>query len=397
MLIIGAGPAGLTLAFELKRRGVESLLLERGPTVAHSWEQMPVRLKLVSPWKANWLPGADRRRFPPNHELTRNEYCAALQEYAQLKELSIVTNVGVKHVTRDPDKGFIVQTAGNTFNAALLVNATGCFANPFTPEYPGARKSSLPQFHFATYRDAGELRKFICKPRGCVLVVGKRLSAGQALVELVDAGFEIALSCRGPIQFGVGPIGWWIFFRIHPALERLKLRLGGAAARGFPPVMPGGHARQLIRSGRVKTFPDIAHFEDRLVVFTDGRSLAPDAVLYATGFRPALAHLAPLGLALDERTGQPILRGFESADVPDLFFLGLDHLRNFRSRFIRGIREDAPLLADELAARLRTGSKPHSCSGLRPCPEAPLPEERIVPQRATGVLQTAALQGDPLA
>ena len=351
MLIIGAGPAGLTLAFELKRRGVESLLLERGPAVAHSWAQMPARLKLVSPWKANCLPGADTRRFPPNHELSRNEYCIALQEYARLKELSIVTNAGAQHVTRDPDRGFIVRTDAGTFSAPQLVNATGCFANPFTPEFPGARESSLPQFHFATYRDANELGKSIGKPGGRVLVVGKRLSAGQALVELVDAGFEIALSCRGPIQFGAGPIGWCIFFRIHPALERLKLRLRGTAARSFPPVMPGGRARQLIRSGRVKTFPDIARIENRRVVFTDGRSLEPDAVLYATGFRPALAHLASLSLVFDERTGQPALRGFESADIPGLFFLGLDHLRNFRSRFIRGIREDAPLLADELGAR----------------------------------------------
>lgn len=380
MLIIGAGPAGLTLAFELKRRGVESLLLERGPSVAHSWAQMPARLKLVSPWKANWLPGADTRRFPPNHELSRNEYCIALQEFARLKELSIVTNAGARQVTRDPDRGFIVRTDTGTFSAPLLVNATGCFANPFTPEFPGARESSLMQFHFATYQDANVLRKSIGKPDGRVLVVGKRLSAGQVLVELVDAGFEIALSCRGPIQFGAGPIGWWIFFRIHPALERLKLRLRGTAARGFPPVMPGGRARQLIRNGRVKTFPDIARFENRRVIVTDGRSVEPDAVLYATGFRPALGHLGSLKLGLDERTGQPALRGFESADIPGLFFLGLDHLRNFRSRFIRGIREDAPLLADELASRLRTVSTSQS------------QHQRMVQHPVTG-----ALQRNPLA
>lgn len=352
-LIIGAGPAGLALAFELKRRGVESLLLESGPAVAHSWANMPTRLKLVSPWKANCLPGSDSRCFSPNHEMTRAEYCSGLQQYAQLNQLPVLTNATVYDVTRRTGDGFDVHTSTGMFTAPLLVNATGCFANPFTPEFPGARKSSLPQFHFATYRDADHIREAIGKPGGPVLIVGKRLSAGQALLELVDAGFEVALSCRGPIQFGAGTIGWWIFFRIHPALERLKLRLKGVAARGFPPVMPGGRARRLIQNGRVKTFPDIARFENRRVVFTDGRSLEPDAVLYATGFRPVLAHLASLGLALDERTGQPALRSFESAEVPGLFFLGLDHLRNFRSRFIRGIREDAPLLADELVARLR--------------------------------------------
>lgn len=351
-LIIGAGPAGLALAFELKRRGIESLLLERGPAVAHSWANMPTHLKLVSPWKANWLPGFDSRLFPPNHEMPRTEYCSVLQQYALLQELSVLTNATVHDVIRRTDDGFVVHTSAGTFSAPLLVNATGCFANPFTPEYPGARGSSLPQFHFATYRDAEQLRKGISKSGGLVLIIGKRLSAGQAMIELVDAGLEVALSCRGPIQFGAGRIGWWIFFRIHPALERLKLRLHGTAAQGFPAIMPGGRARRLIQSGRVKTFPDIARFENRNVVFADGRVLEPDAVLYATGFRPALAHLASLGLAFDERTGQPALRGFESTEVSGLFFLGLDHLRNFRSRFIRGIREDALLLADKLVANV---------------------------------------------
>jgi putative flavoprotein involved in K+ transport len=389
-LIVGAGPAGLALAFELKRRGVESLLLEQGSAVAHSWANMPTRLKLVSPWKANCLPGSDPRCFPSNHEMTRAEYSSVLQQYARLHQLAVLTNTTVHDVTRRIDDGFVVHTSTGTFNAPFLVNAAGCFANPFTPEFPGALKSPLPQFHFATYRDASRLREVIGKPGGLVLIVGKRLSAGQALVELADAGFEVALSCRGPIQFGAGPIGWWIFFRIHPVLERLKLRLEGAAARGFPPVMPGGRARRIIQSGHVKTFPDIARFENRRVVFADGRSLEPDAVLYATGFRPALSHLASLGLALDEHTGQPALRGFESAAVPGLFFMGLDGLRNFRSRFIRGIREDAALLADELAMRVRP-------SGARLCPQDGPQHEQIVQPAAAGPPRTAALRRHPAA
>jgi putative flavoprotein involved in K+ transport len=352
VLILGAGPAGLALAFELKQRAVDCLLLERAPAVADSWARMPSHMKLVSPWKANRLPGAVPRRFPPNCTMAAADYGSWLQQYARLKELPVVTNAEVRAVTRVSDGRFDAQTTAGTFTAPFVVNATGCFANPFVPKIPGARESSIPQLHFATFRDAGHVREVIGQSGGSVLIVGKRLSAGQALVELADAGLEVTLSCRGPIQFGAGPVGWWIFFRIHPALERLKLNLQGDAARGFETRMPGGRARQLIASGRVKVFPEIARFEDGRVIFTDGQSLQPGAVLYATGFRPALAHLASLGLALDERTGQPALRGFESAEAPGLFFLGLDGLRNFRSRFLRGIREDAPLLAEELAGRV---------------------------------------------
>ena len=352
VLIIGAGPAGLALAFELKQRAVDCLLLESAPTVAHSWTQMPSHMKLVSPWKANWLPGADPRRFPPNCEMAASGYGSWLQQYARQQDLPVVTNAGVSSVLRASEGGFAVQTAAGTFTAPLVVNATGCFANPFVPNIPGASESPIPQLHFATFRDAEYVRSVVGHPGGSVLIVGKRLSAGQALVELADARFDVALSCRGPIQFGTGPAGWWIFFRIHPALERLKLKLHDNAARGFEVRMPGGRARRLIAGGQVKVFPEIARFEERRVVFTDGQSLRPGAVLYATGFRPALAHLASLGIALDGCSGQPALCGFESAEVPGLFFLGLDGLRNFRSRFLRGIREDAPLLAEALAGRV---------------------------------------------
>src|SRR6266516_4142674 len=135
-----------------------------------------------------------------------------------------MTGAGVENVSRSMEEGFDVRTSAGTFSARLLINATGCFANPFQPEFPGARESSLPQFHFATYRDAERLRAVTRREGGLVLIVGKRLSAGQTLVELVDAGFQVGLSCRGPIQFGAGAVGWSVFFRLHPALERLELR-----------------------------------------------------------------------------------------------------------------------------------------------------------------------------
>jgi putative flavoprotein involved in K+ transport len=145
---------------------------------------------------------------------------------------------------------------------------------------------------------------------------------------------------------------WWLFFRIFPQLERFKLRLKGARTAGPDVRMAGGTARKLIKSGRVPTFPVISRFEGNSVLFADDRRLQPDVVLFATGFRPALGHLASLNVSTSPENGTPGLRDLESVSVSGLYFLGLDHGRNFQSRFLRGIRNDARFLAERLEKRV---------------------------------------------
>ena len=376
ILVLGAGPAGLALGAELQERGVPFLIAEQGPDAGDSWRRMPSRLKLLSPWKANWLRREDASRFPAHHETARDEFAEYLRDFAATHHLPVRTNVQVKAVHRAADEGFVIETTGGELRARCIVNATGCFSAPWTPEIPGASASRLPRLHTAEFHDAASLHRLIQRDKRPVLIVGKRLSAGQTMVELVEAGFDVALSCREPVEFGPGPAAWWLFFRIHPWLEARELRRRGAAARGFTPKMPGGQARQFIESGLVKVFPLIERFSESSVAFTDGRTLEPSAVIFATGFRPALRHLASLGLRLNTETGSPECSGFESSAVPGLFFLGLDGQRNFQSRFIRGIRQDAPLLAADLERRL---AHPVSRSaGFRPGRNPALPAAKLL-------------------
>ena len=351
VIVIGAGPAGLALGWELKRRRVPFCILERGKQVGESWRLMPTHLKLVSPWKASWLPGFGTDWWSANHEVTRAEYVDYLKAYAEEQGLSVRPNVNVRAIRREGNR-FVLETAAGPMKARCLVSATGYFQNPFIPEIPGLGQSGIPQCHAADYGSAEDLAAKLGKANASVLIIGKRLSAGQILVELTSAGFSVSLSHRTPIQFGSGPLGWWLFFRIHPWLESVKLKLQGASARGFDVRMPGGRARELIGSGSIRLFPQVKCFEGKIVVFENGESMRPDAVLFATGFRPALQHLHGLGLEVDHHTGVPQVSDMESTQVPGLFFLGLDGLRNFQSRFIRGIRNDAVVLAERLVGRL---------------------------------------------
>jgi putative flavoprotein involved in K+ transport len=313
------------------------------------------------------LRGTEKDLFPGHHQVSREEFLGYLQNYAKEMDLPVQTDTDVRAVEKLGNTLFRVQTSRGDLFARLLVNATGYYSNPFVPIIPGRRESGIPQLHAADYRDPQSLSSILGSPqgealkgtksRGLILIVGKRLSAGQIMVELVEAGFNVALSHRAPIQYGAEPWAWWFLFRIFPWLEWLKLKSKGAGAPSNDVRMAGGAARKLIESGSVNTFPPIKAFEADAVIFENGRRLQPDLVLYATGFRPALGHLAPLNLSICPETGRPRLQDLESVLVSGLYFVGLDHARNFQSRFLRGIRKDAAFLADRLELSTTTNHK----------------------------------------
>jgi putative flavoprotein involved in K+ transport len=354
VLVLGAGPAGLAAGYHLKERGIPCLILEKGTAPGNSWRQMPTNLKLISPWKTNSLPQHGSNGFPRHYQVSRVEYADYLQRYADQVQLPIRAGVTVKRIEKNPRGEFLVHTALESFSCRILLNATGYFSNPVVPEIPGADQTRIAQMHVAQYKDPAALRRQIGKPSGKVLIVGKRLSAGQTMVELHQAGFEVAFSARDRIQFGVGRLAWWFFYRAFPWFEWLALKLPGQRKRTSAVPMQGGAAKQLIRSGCVKVFPAIRRFERDAAVFDDGTRFEADAIIYATGFQPALRHLDTFCLAFDREKNIPVLNELESASVPGLFFLGLDRSRTFRSRFIRGIREDAAFVVKRIAQRLTT-------------------------------------------
>ena len=352
VLVIGAGPAGLALGHELQRLGMTFVLVERGTAPGESWRRMPDSLRLVSPWMTNSLPGAPAPEIPRFAEVSRSEYARYLVNYAQRFEMPLISNAGVSSVARKSDDEFVTHTTRGEILSRLVVNATGYFAKPFVPEIPGAATSSVSQLHVANYRSPQHLDSLLGTRRGPVLIVGKRLSAGQAMVELVDAGFEVALSHRSPIQFGAGPLTMWFFLRVFSVIEEIALRRHGQKARDWDVKMPGGRAKKLVQRGVVKTYPAIRHFEFDAVVLEDGTEITPAAVLYATGYQPALDHLHELLPELRVSGSMPAIHEMESVTEPGLFFLGLANQRNFQSRYIRGIRRDAVVLAEQLKSRI---------------------------------------------
>ncbi|MBI4345404.1 MAG: MFS transporter [Elusimicrobia bacterium] len=337
--IVGAGAAGLALGAELKARGIDFVVLDKAELAGGSWQDMPTRLHVLSPWSQIELPRTPKNVARPVAPIGAKRYAQYLRDYAQHHELPVVTRTEVERIERTAQGGVTVFLRdGRRVEAAAAVNATGYFGKPFVPAYAGAAESRIPQLHFAAYKDAGQVSAKIGEGKK-VLIVGKRLSAGQAMLELHDAGYAVALSARGKVEhLPPSPLDEWIERWLLPPVERVILALGLQDRVPTEVPMQGGRARGLIKTGAVALRPDIERFDGREVVFKDGAREAFDLVLYATGFRPALDHLG----------GAPKIERMQSLETPGLFFLGLAGLSSFRSRFIRGIRDDVPVLADRL-------------------------------------------------
>lgn len=344
VIVLGAGPAGLAVAYELIRRGIEPLVLEKGSTPGASFNNFPRNI-FFGPWMNNLLPGSTIDWAWLLKRSTQPAYAKYLRDYAHQNRIPVRTNVHVQAVAREEDL-FRLHTSAGDLRSHLLVNATGYFTRPYTPNYAGLESTLVPHMHVSQYRDAQTVVERLQRRSGRVLVVGKRLSAGETLVELHNNGFQVALAYRGKLRFGptqwgealVSPVSW-IFERIAVAMRVRKHSY---------PLMAGGESRRLVESGQVITFPNIARFNAHTVAFEDGREERFDLVIFATGYRAAMGHLESL---LGPQPNEPKIRNMESIQCPNLFFLGVDQQRTYRSRFLRGIVEDSRLLAELVARR----------------------------------------------
>jgi hypothetical protein len=198
--------------------------------------------------------------------------------------------------------------------------------------------------HFAQYRNAEQVRKQtpgINSPT--VLIVGKRISAGQVLVELVEAGFQVLLSSRSSLEFTRHPFFVSLFGPLYIFYENWRIKYDPFFIKESFPPMQGGKTRQIIKNKKADCIPEIINIKNGLCIDTNGKSWKVDFILFATGFHPKLDYL-PVNLRLNPQ-GVPYSKNMAIKTTAGLYLLGFDGIRTFRSRFLRGIREDAPLLA----------------------------------------------------
>ncbi|MBM0275167.1 flavin-containing monooxygenase [Micromonospora tarensis] len=342
VVIVGGGQSGLAAAHAALSAGLRPVVLEAGTAPVGSWPDYYDSLTLFSPARYSSLPGMAFDGGDPDRYPTRDEVAAYLRRYSASIDAEIRTGTRVTAVHPRPGGGYLVQTdGGDEIAAAGIVAASGSFGNPYLPVLPGKDAYVGEVRHVAHYRRpepyAGKR----------VLVVGAGNSALQVAYELAPHA-RVTLATRAPIQFMPQRVRGrdlhhWLRVTGADLLSRAVLtRLVRHAA-----VLDTGVYRDAITAGLLARREMFTAFTADGVIWADGTHEALDAVIFATGYRPHLDYLAPLG-TLDD--GMPRHVAGVSTTHRGLVYLGLEFQRSFSSNTLRGVGRDAAHVVAALAA-----------------------------------------------
>ena len=286
-IIIGAGQAGLSASYHLQRLGIEHVVLDANQTPGgawqHRWDSLTMRdVHGVAALPDSMSPGESAGHA--NQVVPR--YFA---DYEHEHHLPVIRPVQVSEVRDDGDV-LVVRAGGRRWHTSTLINATGTWSQPFVPHYPGMETFRGEQVHTADYPGAQHF------PGKRTIVVGGGASAVQFLGELAPVTETIWVTRQEPV---------WRTDDFTPDAGRAAVaRVEQRVRRGLPPasvVSVTGLAlreqeREAERLGAYRRRPMFASIERTGVRFSDGTFEPVDVILWATGFRPAVTHLAPLRL-----------------------------------------------------------------------------------------------------
>lgn len=338
VIIIGGGQSGLATAYFMRRTKLNYLVLddqnEAGGAWLHGWES----LKLFSPAEHSSLPGwlmpKSEQEYPG-----RTHVINYLKQYEDRYNVPVERPVKVENVTKE-DGIFSLNTNKGIYKCKVLISATGSWQKPFIPDYPDFKLFKGTSMHSARYRNAEALEG------KKVLIVGGGNSGAQILADVSKVANTTWVTLQEPKFLPDEVDGRYLF---EFATKQYKAKLEG---RDIQPVGSLGDVvmvdtvKEAKERNVLKSRRPFKSFYENGVIWPDGSKEEFDAVMWCTGFKPALDHLKGLGLCTDEK---PKTQSTRSTNIEGLWFVGYGSWTGYASATLIGVGRTAKQTAEEVA------------------------------------------------
>ncbi|WP_286886799.1 YpdA family putative bacillithiol disulfide reductase [Aneurinibacillus sp. UBA3580] len=320
VIIIGAGPCGMSAAAELQNKGINPLIIEKG-CIVNSIYGYPTFMNFFSTPELLEIGGIP---FVISHEKpTRQEALTYYREVAARREFRIHTYEKVDAVDKQEDGTFTVRTTKRNgehaeYRTRFVVIATGYYDNPNYMNIPG---EDLPKVsHY--FKEAHPYQGMK------VAVIGGKNSSVDAAMDLYRAGADVTWIYRGS-EYSPSIKAW-----VRPVFESM-------VNKGWIKAMFGTEVKSI--------------HEDHIIVEQDGQEMKieNDAVFAMTGYRPDRTFFHALGVTVREETGEPEHNPETmETNVPGVFVAGVIAAGNDANViFIENGRFHGGILAKEITRR----------------------------------------------
>lgn len=414
-IVVGAGVAGLSASYCLKKHGLNHIVFERGK-IGESWRsQRWDSFRLNSLNKLNALAGVVYKEKDPGGFDRAADYYTFFEEYVAKYDLPVKENSKVLSIEKPADIFDVTISSPegiSHYSSRNVIIASGYASETRIPPFADKIDLSVKQLHASQYRNAGQL------PAGAVLVVGSAQSGCQIAEDLADAGRKVFLStsmvARVPRRYRGRDIMEWLidmkFFDMRaedipdPAMRNMKppqitgtgggrhtISLQSFAKKGVTilgktenaegksiTLQPNAAMHVKFADGFSKKVKEMI---DEFILKAGTRAEPPEAdendmpdenaacaspltsldleennirsIIWSTGFSGDFSYLKlPV---FDEEGNLKHKDGLPA--VPGLYFLGYPWLRGRKSLLIFGIKGDAEFVADRINSTAASQSK----------------------------------------
>lgn len=350
VVVIGGGQAALAVGYYLRRTGLRYTLVDDQPAPGGAWQRTWPSLRLFSPPQWSSLPGQHMPRHSgqePDVYPTRDDVIAYLAEYERRYAIPVIRPVRVIDVQRDAG-GFRLSTSAGPISARAIVSATGTWASPVVPSIRGADLYSGTSVHSAHYSGPAP---FIGRR---VVVVGGGNSGAQIVAELSSVA-QVIWATRKPPTFLPDEVdGRSLFEQATARYRALQEGRTPDSPRGLGDIVMVASVKEARSKGALEATPMFTRFTANGVVWPNALEEPVHAVIFATGFRPALSHLASLGIVGEN--GRALIRpegsGTRAEGEPPLWLVGYGEWTGFASATLIGVGRTARATVAEIVGEL---------------------------------------------